>query len=165
MLHPPEPTPLRQLKIAIMGAAASGKTQLIDALQQAFANELSDEEAMLIAPACDPWDAVLPAHRDCDLTLICGLDQAPEQNANPAHEAWDATLRTWLQHNGLPYAVVYGQDSERLASARRCIAALKNTRKKSDRKDQPPWHWRCDHCSDPGCEHRLFTGRLNIAPG
>ena len=157
----PKPLPPRRLNIAVTGALASGTNQLASALQQTFANGLADEAPVfvMLAPA---WDIRLETHQLFDLTLICGLEPAPNDPSKVANEALDAALRSGLQQKGLPFAVVYGQNRERLASALRAIAALKNTINKAGRQDQSEWRWTCDNCSDPGCEHRLFTGRLKI---
>ena len=177
MLNSPEPAPSRHLKIALMGASACVRKQLANAIQQTLANKLAGDDAVLLTPdpelqavldahigAQDPLglDAVLNSHRVFDLTLVCGMDEHSEVSPKYDKKAFDAKLRILLQHKGLAFAVIYGEEHERLASALRSIAALKNTTKRIGQKDQAHWHWTCDNCSDPGCEQRLFTGRLKI---
>ena len=47
--------------------------------------------------------------------------------------------------------VVYGRGPERLTNA---LIALKQMQ---PRVAERTWTWSCDKCSDPECEHRLFT--------
>lgn len=106
--------------------------------------------------------------RRVGLTMLMGLDLPWVSDGlfreSPAvREATDAALRHQLQTAELPYQTVYGRGEARSRQALRAIgAALGRTLTPSD----PGWPqgrrpWNCDNCSDPGCEHRLFTQLLS----
>jgi len=124
------------MRIAILGAAGSGKTHLAQALRHHLPElQVSDNP---------PLAAVQP--RDFDRILLTGLD-LPGSTASQ-HDA-DAALRAGLQQAGLAYGVVYGQGALRLRQALRLIAP----------EDGPPPRWTgpCEKCADPDCELRLFS--------
>ena len=98
-------------------------------------------------------------------TLVTGLDlpwQADGiQRDGPAMcERVDARLRDVLQREGVGFSLVYGQGSERLASA---LAVLEPTQAAISR-ETGAWRWLCEKCSDSGCEHRLFSDLKATAP-
>lgn len=64
----------------------------------------------------------------------------------------DRKLRAALDSHGLRYQVVYGLGPLRLAAALRGMAV--GTTTAGDGGATP---WQCANCSDPDCEHRLFT--------
>lgn len=124
------------MRVAIVGAPASGKSWLAQALAQR-----RPELCVSDAPP------LLPAHaRRHDLTLLMGLD-LPAAAAD--QQAADALLRADLQHLGIGYGVVYGQGEQRLRNALRLITP--------EPASQPRWTQACEKCADPDCEHRLFT--------
>ena len=95
----------------------------------------------------------------CDVTLLAGLDWPLPPACTPqeaaAREAQDHVLRSALAQDGVPFRVVYGRGAQRVANA---VAAV-------DAASAPPVPgndraWSCDKCSDPDCEHRLFTRLL-----
>lgn len=103
----------------------------------------------------------LESQRGYGLTLVTGLDLpwvADGLHRDPAHarEPVDAMVRELLARAGVPYRVVYGTGEDRLRNA---LAAL--PRGLAPRPAPPPsrsgWQWTCGKCSDPDCEHRLFT--------
>ncbi|MDB5894617.1 MAG: hypothetical protein JWQ88_2148 [Rhodoferax sp.] len=104
----------------------------------------------------------LAAQRACTHTLVTGLDlpwvaDGLQRDGPQVREPIDALLRQRLGEAGLPYQVVYGRGGERLDNALRAIG-LAHT----DHASQPPaptrrWVWHCDKCSDPACEHQLFS--------
>jgi hypothetical protein len=74
----------------------------------------------------------------------------------------DALVRTLLQGAGIGFQVVYGEGPQRLASALQALAAAgvlppATAARASAQGARRPWVWACDKCSDPECEHRLFT--------
>ena len=115
-------------------------------------------------------EAALNHQRLYDHTLITGLDlpwvaDGLQRDGPQVREPVDRLLRAWLAEAGLPYAIVYGQGERRLANA---LHAIDSAARRADplrsnaqyriaagRRD-----WRCEHCSDPECEHRLFSGLL-----
>ncbi|WCM89700.1 hypothetical protein [Acidovorax sp. NCPPB 3576] len=109
----------------------------------------------------------------CHATLLCGLDggassKASGQTLQPSgQERFDACLREALSEAGVAYRVLYGSGDERL---RATLDAIKKIASKAcnplagtpfDPEKQPrPARlraWSCEKCSDPECEHKLFT--------
>ena len=109
------------------------------------------------------------------LVLLMGLDQPCPASHRPAQEAADAQLRAELDRARMAYRVVYGQAEQRLAHA---LIAIKNIATSTEstsasgafdsdlaadtQRTARLRAWNCEKCSDPECEHRLFsalTGR------
>jgi len=128
------------MKIVILGAPVTGKTQLA----QALALHLPDLQ-VADAPAPDALQAGAYGR-----VLLMGLDLP---GLTPAQQQADARLRAQLAAAGLGYGVVYGLGRERLRAALRLI----------DPQDGPPPRWTgvCEKCADPECEFRLFTALKN----
>ena len=171
------------MKVALLGAAGTGKTSLARAL--ALANlsaasadwQISDEsplqhllQALASAhPALDlptalkldtpEWVPALEVQRSFDHTLLLALDVGPT-NANSTDTAQrlriDALLRQALAQAQLPFQVIYGLGEDRLAQA---LSALKRSPAVREAR-RKPWVWACDKCSDPACEHRLLSDLL-----
>ena len=154
--------------IALLGAERTGKTELARALAarlrdhgvtvadgtalgEAVAHELLTGERSLYAGA-------LAVQRRYACTLLMGLDLPLPAEFGPEsslrRERTDALLRAALAGAQLPFAVIHGRGSERLANACNAIGAGDAG---SGRSVAP---WSCDKCSDPACEHRLFTDLL-----
>ena len=150
------------LKVALAGAAGSGKAQLLFALNQALENGGLSGVVVVVYPAA--FAASAPA--SCDLTLLMGLETR-HRDMQPA----DQQVRTALASNGTSFQVLYGTSEERLAQAMNLIttrvsqptksATLPNSEVSDQRK---PWLWSCDKCSDPQCEHKLLTALLAKRP-
>ena len=105
------------------------------------------------------------------LTLLMGLDlpwvaDGLFRDSPEVRDATDAAIRRQLQAAALPYQTVHGQGDARARQALRAIgAALGQPLTPSD----PVWPhgrrpWNCEKCSDPDCEHRLFTQLLQQRP-
>jgi hypothetical protein len=173
------------LKIAVMGAAQSGKTQLsreltVDASHTTPLNSrlffdapplMAALVAHLKTPNFGLLQAALASHQNFDFTLVCGLDLGPSSLDGAdlcTQESQDASLRTLLTSAKLPFAVVYGQDQGRLTAAQRALIALSKTGLMADQGQDPNllthWHSACENCSDPACERALFTGLLKNQP-
>nr|WP_315235822.1 ATP-binding protein [uncultured Albidiferax sp.] len=113
----------------------------------------------------------LQQQRSFDLTLLMGLDlpwAADPQRDGPHSQApVDGRLRAALARGNLPYQVVYGKDQARSQNALHAIESIAagadgiSTRGRFSSKSNTPWVWNCEKCSDPECEHRLFSGLLN----
>jgi HTH-type transcriptional regulator, transcriptional repressor of NAD biosynthesis genes len=78
-------------------------------------------------------------------------------------DATDSLLRRELQRAGIAFQTVYGQGEMRLRQALRAIGTALG---RPLVKDDPALAnglrpWSCENCSDPDCEHRLFTGLLS----
>lgn len=103
----------------------------------------------------------LARQRGYDLTLVMGLDlpwigDGLQRDAAHSREPVDALVRELLAQAGVSYRVVYGTGADRVRNA---VAALPDG---LAQRPAPPesalgWQWTCGKCSDPDCEHRLFT--------
>lgn len=128
----------------------------------------------------------LAHHRIYTHTLLTGLDLPwvadGIQRDSPAVQApVDAMVRSALGGAGIAFQVVYGQGEDRLHSALRAlnvgkirqnaiesiastadVKSSKSTKSNQNTRElriaRATWVWACDKCSDPACEHRLFTG-------
>ena len=125
------------MKIAVVGAPATGKTLLAQALTLHL-----DTLKVSDAPAPD----TLQTGR-YDRVLLMGLDRP---GISSSQQAADAALRAQLAATGVPFGVVYGRDArERLRAALRIIEPQDGP--------APRWTGICEKCADPDCEFRLFT--------
>ena len=142
-------------------AARDAATQIVIAdtspLMVAIYSELYFNDSSLVAPAVT-WQ------RGVDLTLVMGLDlpwvaDGLFRDSAAVRDATDARLRVHLQAANIPFQSVFGQDAARTRQALRAVGRLLG----QDLTDtDPAWihgrhAWRCDTCSDPDCEHRLFS--------
>lgn len=135
---------------------------------------LADTTALVIAAYSELyfedrslWPDAIEQQRAYGLTLLMGLDLPWVSDGlfrdGPAlRAATDAVLRRELQAAGIPFQTLYGPLQLRLQQALRAIGtALKRALSPED----PAWAqgrrpWNCEKCSDPDCEHRLFTQLL-----
>lgn len=112
------------------------------------------------------YDSALAAQRRYAITLLTALDLpwvADDMRDGPhAQQPTDTLVRAALAGAKLSYAVVHGTGGERLANAWNAIVSIAGnegrprTRARSDAKPAA-WSWPCEKCSDPECEHRLFS--------
>lgn len=96
--------------------------------------------------------------RHYDLTLVTGLDlpwvaDGLQRDGPHVREPVDARLRAALARAGVAYRVIYGTGDQRLKQA---LAAVDVNAARSTPSGN--WRWTCEKCSDPDCEHRLFSG-------
>ena len=136
---------------------------------------IADTTALMVAAysalyfqATELLEPALAAQRACDLTLLMGLDLpwTPDglfRDSPAVRDATDSLLRRELQGAGIAFQTVYGQGETRLRQALRAIGTALGRRLV---KDDPALAnglrpWSCENCSDPDCEHRLFTGLLS----
>ena len=163
------------LRVAILGAPGTGKSALVRSLQAApsrsaqwrlhrntaemYALELlllqSPNEAKrsqcIAAHLLQPF----PAH----LILLTALLPTAPGSGNSQRELLDRSLRQALTGLGLPYSLLMGEASARCLSALQAIDyALGTARADTTAR---PWTWSCEKCSDPDCEHRLFSALLS----
>ncbi|RYX93195.1 MAG: ATPase [Comamonadaceae bacterium] len=201
------------MKIAVLGAESTGKTELTRALaahfraqgrsvtlvaevlrewcentgrvpvaseQLAIAQEqarradasdsdvlIADTGPLMIAVYSDMlfndsaiYGMALAHQRTYDATLVTGIDLpwvADGLRDGPhAQEPTDRLLRAALARGNIDYKVVYGTGPERLRNALMAIDATIHPRLQASSSQ----NWSCDKCSDPECEHHLFTGLL-----
>jgi HTH-type transcriptional regulator, transcriptional repressor of NAD biosynthesis genes len=111
---------------------------------------------------------LLPEARDwqrrVDLTLLMGLDlpwvsDGFFRDSAAIRDATDAVLRRELQLAGVPFQTLYGQGPARLGLALRILGRALGQDLVAPNADwtQGRRPWTCEKCSDPDCEHRLFT--------
>jgi nicotinamide riboside kinase len=141
----------------IAAAAAQHRVVVADttAVMTAVYSEYVFADTSLYAQA-------LAAQQRADMTLLTGLDmpwQADGIQRDGAHARGpvDALLRTRLQDAQIGYQVVYGLGEQRLKNAMHCIAAPAIFQRATGQNTSKKWTWVCDKCSDPVCEHRLFS--------
>lgn len=101
------------------------------------------------------------------LTLLMGLDLpwVPDglfRESAAVRDATDAVLRRELQGACLPFQAIYGQGPSREAQALRAIGRIlgRDLSASPDDWAQGRRPWICEKCSDPECEHRLFSRLL-----
>lgn len=123
-------------------------------------SELYFNDSSLLASA-------IAHQRGYHLTLLMGLDLpwVPDglfRDSPAVRDAIDNILRRELQGASLPFQTVYGRGQARLLQSLEALGPLLG----SSLVDTDPAlaqgrvAWNCDKCSDPECEHRLFTGLL-----
>ena len=103
----------------------------------------------------------LAAQRGYAITLLTALDlpwiaDGMQRDGPHVREPVDAMVRAALGRAPVSFAVVHGRGSERLASAWNAL----NLAAQSENRASNGWRWSCDKCSDPVCEHSMFTGLL-----
>ena len=117
------------------------------------------------------YASTLLFQRQFDFTLLTATDLPwvadGFQRSGPLQRSqFDARLRRTLDADGQAYRVIYGSGPERLQKALAGIG-----RGEAGDPIEPPigpdragpvWRWSCEKCSDPECEHRLFTERLGL---
>lgn len=132
------------------------------ALMTAVYSDMLFDDASLYADA-------LAAQRSYALTLLTALDlpwvaDGLQRDGPHVREPVDALVRAALRRGGISYAVVHGRGDERLSNAWTALnlAAMAEAAASlppvDDAKDG--WRWSCEKCSDPTCEHRLFSDLL-----
>lgn len=109
----------------------------------------------------------LAAQRTYAVTLVTALDvpwvaDGLQRDGPHVREPVDALLRKALAEGNVPYSVVYGRGEQRLLNALTAIDFLSRSPaapvSSNDPRPMPESHsWTCDRCSDPDCEHRLFS--------
>ncbi|MES2613238.1 MAG: hypothetical protein V4679_23500 [Pseudomonadota bacterium] len=155
--------------IVLLGAPGTGAQELADALAAHLA---ATPPALPITLSVPEHAAALPElGRDASLALLMGLDLPCPQDQQAAQHAADAQLRAALDAAAIAYRVVYGTGPARLASALRALGPVLGT----PASDAVPASasraarlraYGCEKCSDPVCEHRLFTALTRPpAPG
>ena len=107
-----------------------------------------------------------------DNTLVTGLDlpwvaDGLQRDGPHVRGPVDTLVRQALERAGIAYRVVYGQGHERLNNALLALGlpgeddTARTTRENAQFAiNEGRTVWQCNECSDPGCEHKLFTGLL-----
>jgi hypothetical protein len=156
--------------IALLGAAGSGKTTLAGSLAERLAARGMTAIRVAELPP-SPFDVrqlsalAAGSGRAAVITLLMGLDLPCRPGERAERESADALLRGALGAAGIPYTVIHGQGAERLAAAWNAILARADVATGeasagAGAAAARAWSWPCDKCSDPACEHRLFSDLL-----
>jgi nicotinamide riboside kinase len=107
-----------------------------------------------------------------DITLVTGLDlpwvaDGLQRDGPQVRGPVDTLVRQALDRSGMAYRVVYGQGPRRLSNALLALGlagedwSARHIRVQGQFAiNQGRSIWQCNDCSDPGCEHQLFTGLL-----
>jgi hypothetical protein len=126
----------------------------------------------LLREALSPYPQFLlstPAEplADQDVVLLMGLPSTSPPDQGAAQRAADNALRAQLQTLSLPYRVVHGQGAVGLSQALLALGLPAPDVPTQTVREQAQYDlnrgrtpWSCETCSDPECEHRLFTGLL-----
>jgi nicotinamide riboside kinase len=115
----------------------------------------------------DLYRFAIERQRGYDATLLTGLDlpwvpDGLQRHSAQSREEMDTLLRSLLQRAGIGFDVVYGSGPQRLQSALAAMDAAgvlpaAVVQRQAGDGARGAWTWVCDKCSDPVCEHRLFT--------
>jgi nicotinamide riboside kinase len=109
------------------------------------------------------YATALVQQRGFGLSLLTGLDlpwvaDGIQRDGVAARAQVDRRLREVLLQNGIAFSTVYGRGEARTHNALQAIGyALGTPRSPGARSN---WRWPCEKCSDPECEHRLFSALL-----
>lgn len=107
-----------------------------------------------------------------DHTLVTGLDlpwvaDGLQRDGPHVRGPVDTLLRQALHRAGVAYRVVYGQGQQRLDHALLALGLEGEDSRAQQNRDNTQFAinrgrtvWQCNDCSDPECEHKLFTGLL-----
>lgn len=162
--RPEEQLPIAQEQERRVDAATAGHDLVIadtTALMVAIYSAMLFEDGTLYLFAQE-------RQRTYDATLVTGLDlpwvaDGLQRDGPHVREPVDALVRAGLQRAGVAYQVVYGAGPDRLEAALGALDGLGVVAARAERGakgDARPWAWNCEKCSDPACEHRLFSRLL-----
>lgn len=169
-------------------AIAQTQEARVDAAAAEHAVVIADTTAVMVATYSamlfddtSLYPFALERQRGYDLTLLTGLDlpwvaDGLQRDGPHVRAPVDALVRAALDRAGLTYRVVYGSGTRRLENALSAIDALaaETCQPRADTATSAPtddaslrqgtWVWQCDKCSDPVCEHRLFSRLTSARP-
>lgn len=173
-------------QVAIVGAAGSGKTWLTQALSGALrakghavwvpdtscASLSSPSHGLALAQV--GWvvtEGGFPtsAPGGDRMTLLMGLD-LPGAGAQQLRE--DSLMRQALSLTQAPFKIVYGRGMDRLNNALLALGLTHDPTQTGQGRESLQFNinqgrdaWQCNDCSDPACEHKLFTSLLGKRSG
>ena len=134
------------MKLWLLGAC---DPSFVAALKQATPHWPCAPAALIFRETPDDA-ASLRVASDRDLLVLLGA------TAPTAQAAW----RTHLANSGWPFQVLYGEAPQALKNL--AFAWSSHVRSQSALRPEilPRWEGVCEACSDPECEHRLFSRLL-----
>jgi hypothetical protein len=146
------PAPPAGRVIALLGADEDAKAALADAMAQRLEERGIGAKLVVVAAPEEALEAeALEACRQALILLV----------ASPSHTTVDNLLRKSLIDAHLGFAVVHGQGQEQLANALNAVGVPADAdAHRAGARALTAWSWNCEKCSDPVCEHRLFTDLL-----
>lgn len=135
---------------AMLGVVVADTTSVMTAV---YSDMLFDDDSL--------YADALAAQRGYAVTLLTALDlpwvaDGMQRDGPHVREPVDAMVRAALARASVSFTVVHGRGSERLASAWNAL----NLAAQSEGRISSGWRWSCDKCSDPVCEHSMFTDLL-----
>jgi nicotinamide riboside kinase len=104
-----------------------------------------------------------------DITLVMGLDlpwvaDGLQRDGPQVRGPVDTLVRQALERSGMAYRVVYGQGPQRLNNALLALGLAGEDASAQHLREQGQFAinqgrsvWQCNECSDPACEHKLFS--------
>lgn len=136
--------------VALIGADDRAKNVLAEALAQRLAQRgIGASIVVEPAPGRSIRPGTLESHRGALILLIAAASPSPIEDM----------IRQALLDAKLNFAVVHGEGEEQLGNAWNAIdaAATADGRSPATPEGTAAWSWACEKCSDPACEHRLFS--------
>lgn len=139
----------------------SDSTPLVTAV---YSQLMFDDESL--------YPMALAHHGLYHVTLVTGLDlpgvaNGLESVSPQVSTHFDTLVRQALEHSGIAYRVVYGQGQKRLNNALLALGLESEDDAAQQVRDQGQFAinqgrslWQCNDCSDPTCEHTLFSRLL-----
>ena len=107
-----------------------------------------------------------------DIALVTGLDlpwvaDGLQRDGPHVRGPVDTLVRQALERGGIAYRVVYSQGPQRLNNALLALGLAGEDGQAGQLREQAQFAinqgrtaWQCNECSDPACEHKLFTRLL-----
>ncbi len=145
--------------VVILGAPRSGKSWLARALNSTL-QASGVQNHWFISESPEPTLLRSPEA----ITLLMGLDLP---GLGPEQDDEDKRLRQALVIAQTPFTVIYGKGVDRLSNALLALdlacetdAAWLERKNAQFNINRGRDVWQCNDCSDPACEHKLFTRLL-----
>jgi hypothetical protein len=148
------------MKIALVGKPGVGLSALAAQLQSTTAPSDDYHVVDIGLFLAEPPSGRLNVLASMDLVLL----STPGSDASAEHHTAYQALRSKLTQQARPFTLLYGTATARYANA---LQAIRFQARDTASLTEPPsrWRWPCEKCSDPECEHRLFSALLNSAQG
>jgi ribosome-interacting GTPase 1 len=145
--------------VVILGAPRSGKSWLARALNSTL-QASGVQNHWFISESPEPTLLRSPEA----IRLLMGLDLP---GLGPEQDDEDKRLRQALVIAQTPFTVIYGKGVDRLSNALLALDLACETDAAGLERESAQFNinrgrdaWQCNDCSDPACEHKLFTRLL-----